>query len=150
MANFNSAEYAIVSAPPIVTPLDPTQDKGRVRVAHFDFTNISPAATDILFHAKMPAGKVRLLRYCAKKTAFNVGATMNLGHNGYTQRADGVAVAASAAAFLAAFAMDNINDESRLIDIAIDSRGGFDVRGTLAVAGGANENLIGWIEYVVD
>jgi hypothetical protein len=150
MANISSVEYAIASAPPVSAPLDPTQDKGRIRIAHFDFTGISPGSTDVLFHARMPAGKVRLLRYCAQKTAFATNATMNLGHNGYTNRATGAAVAASAAAFLAAFAMDNTNDEDQLIDVAIDSRGGFDVRGTMAAAGGTSENLIGWIEYVVD
>ena len=150
MANVNSVEYAIASAPPVSSPLDPTQDKGRIRIAHFDFTNISPGATDVLFHARLPAGKLRVLRYNAKRTAFNATSTMSLGHNGYTNRTTGAAVAAAAAAFLAAFAMDVATDLNSLIDVAIDSRGGFDVIGQLAVAGGANENLIGYLEYVVD
>lgn len=149
MADFNSVEYAIASAPPIGTPLNPTQDKGRIRIAHFDFTNISPAATDRLLHCRMPAGRIRVMRYVAKRTAWAVGATMSVGHLGYTSLA-GAAVAASATAFLAAFAMDAATDIDSLVDVSIESRSGFDVYGQLAVGVGTNENLVGWLEYVAD
>lgn len=149
MADLNSTQYAIQSAPPVSTPLDPTDDKGRIRIAAFTFSAISPGATDRLLHCIMPPGKIRVLRYVAKRTAFNVGATMSVGHLGYTNMS-GVAVAAAAAAFLAAFAMDAATDLDTLVDVSITSKSGFTVYGQLAVAGGAAENLQGWLEYVTD
>lgn len=149
MADVNSTEYGIQSAPPISSPLDPTKDKGRIRIASFSFSAISPGATDRLLHCIMPAGKIRILRYVGKRQAFSAGSTMSIGHLGYTTPA-GVATAASATAFLAAFAMDAATDLDTLVDITIDSRSGFTVYGQLAVAGAAAKNLIGWLEYVAD
>ena len=124
-------------------------------MSYFKFTAVTVAAADVLFHTRMPAGKVRLLRFnINRRPSLGAGATMSLGHNGYTNRTTGAAVAASAAAFMAATAMDVA---TYLTDAVlglgantIDSRSGFDVIGTLAVAGGATKTWEGWIEYVID
>lgn len=154
MANINSDQYAIASAPPISTPLDPNDMLGRVRVAYFKFTNVTVAAADVLFHCRMPAGKVRLLRWnINRRPSLGAGGTQNLGHNGYTPLT-GAAVAASAAAFSAAIAMDVATYYTDAVlglgANTIHSKTGFDVTGTLAVAGGAGKTWEGWIEFVVD
>ena len=150
MADVNSTQYGIQSAPPVSAPLDTTDDRGRIRVAAFDFVSVSPGATDKMWHFRFGPGKVKILRYVVSlRTAFGVGATMSIGHNGYTNMS-GVAVAAAAAAFLAAFAMDATSQLDNLVNVTITSKSSWDMFGQLAVAAGTNENYSGWIEYVQD
>lgn len=151
MATYNAVEYGNqVAVPP--TPLDPTQDKGRVRIAHFDFTGITSAAIgDLINLIKLPAGKVRILKVCIKHASWATSSTLSIGHTGYTLATDKSAVAAAAAAFLAATAMNNTTDIDALADVVIDSTSGFTLTGTIGgAAAGSLANSSGWVEYVVD
>ena len=148
-AAYDSDEYAL-QVGSTATPLDPTQQAGRVRVGHFNFSSLSPAASDTLNLLKMPAGKIRILRLCLKKSAFNATAVLDVGYGAYTNRSDGAAVAASANAFADNIAMDATTDVDQLVDVTVDSRGGWTLTGLFQVAGGSTETLKGWIEYVID
>jgi hypothetical protein len=153
MATFNSLEYGYeVAVPP--TQLNPGQKHGRVRIAHFGFSAaggnaLTASAGDTLNLVKLPAGKVRVMSIVHKKTAFGTSGTMALGHGGYSPLT-GAAVAASTAAFVAAQAMDNTNTVRNEVDVEIESKSGFIVTGTLAVAAATAEDLVGWVEYVCD
>lgn len=148
MATFDTVEYAKqVSVPP--TQLDTTEQHGRIRIAHFDTGTIDAAQNDLLNLIKMPAGKVRILRVCGANPAYGASATLDIGHTGYTNLSN-VAVAASEAAFVAALAVASAADVDKIVDVTIESRGGFTVQGKLEGANPASGQLKGWLEYVVD
>ena len=150
MATQNSTQYAKQVAVP-VTFLDPTEDRGRIRLAYFEFGALTIVTADVINLIRIPAGKVRILRVACKHAAWTASATMSVGHAGYTDSATKDAVAASAAAFLAATAMDNTTDIDKLADIAYDTTTGFIVTATDAAAGKANTvATAGWLEYVQD
>lgn len=135
-------------------PLNPGQKHGRIRIASFKWgaatgNLLTAAAGNTLGMARMPAGRVKVLRITHAKNAFTASATMALGHFGFTTLA-GVVVASSAAAFVAAQAMDNANTVSNIVDVELESRSGFILMGTLAVAGAASREFNGFIEYVQD
>ena len=148
MATFDSVEYAKqVSVPP--GSLDPTEQHGRIRIAHFDTGTIDAAQNDLLNLIKMPAGKVRILRVSGANPAYGTSATLDIGHTGYTNLA-GAAVAASENAFISALAVASAAAIDSIIDVTIESRGGFVLQGKLEGANPASGALKGWIEYVVD
>lgn len=151
MATFSSAEYTKQTAVP-PTPLDPTEDKGRVRIAHFDMTGIVSATIgDIIQAVKLPAGKVRVLRYCCKHGAWAASSTFSLGNAAYTRSSDKTTVVASANSIAAAVAMNNTTDVDVLADAVFDSTTGVTIQGTVAgAAGGTLPSSLGWIEYVQD
>lgn len=144
----NSTEYGNqVAVPP--TPLDPTQLHGRLRVAHFEFTWITGDVNSLLNMVKMPQGKVRILEVTLVKSAFGTGATLDLGHTGYTNLA-GTAVAASENAFATALDIDDTANLSQVVDVVVESRGGFTIQGKIETATATAETLSGWFTYVVD
>ena len=151
MATFSSLEYGQqVAVPP--TPLDPTQDKGRVRIAHFDLTGIVSAAIGDLFNLiRLPPGKIRILRTVIKHGSWAASSTLSIGHSGYIKSSDKSTVAASAAGILAATAMNNTTDIDVLSDFVLDSTQGSVLQGTVAgAAGGTLPASTGWVEYVQD
>lgn len=148
MPTFDSVEYAKqVAVPP--TQLDPTEQHGRIRIAHFDTGTIDAAQNDLLNLIKMPAGKVRILRVTGTNPAYGVSTTLDIGHTGYTNLS-GVAVAASENAFVSALAVASAGAIDTVIDVAIESRSGFTLQGKLEGANPASGRLQGWIEYVQD
>lgn len=149
MAAFDSDEYAL-QVGSTATPLDPTQAQGRVRIGHFNFAALTAAANDTLNLLKMPAGKIRILRVCIQKSAFGAGGTLDMGFGAYTNRSDGAAVAADPDAFVANLAMDATTAVDQLVDVVVDSRGGWTLTGLLETAGATAETLKGWIEYTID
>jgi hypothetical protein len=151
MATFSPVEYTAQTAVP-PTPLDPTQDKGRVRIAHFDLTGIvSGSIGDVIQCCKLPAGKVRVLRYCNKHGSWAASSTFSLGNAAYTRSSDKTTVAASATSVAAAVTMNNSTDVDVLAGVVFDSTTGVLIQGTVAgAAGGTLPSSLGWIEYVQD
>jgi hypothetical protein len=148
MATFDTVEYAKqVAVPP--TALDTTEQAGRVRIVHFDTGTIDAAQNDLINLIKMPAGNVRILALRGVKPAYGAGATLDIGHTGYTNLS-GTAVVASEAAFVAALDVAAAGDLDKVIDVQIQSRGGFTVQAKLEGANPASGQLKGWLEYVVD
>lgn len=151
MATLNSAEYTKQTAVP-PTPLDPTEDKGRVRIAHFDMTGlVSASIGDVINAVKLPAGKVRILRSCIKHGSWAASSTLSLGNAAYTRSSDKTTVSASATSVMAATAMNNTTDVDVLAGVVFDSTTGVVIQGTVAgAAGGTLPSSLGWLEYVQD
>lgn len=148
MANVNSIEYTKqVAVPP--TLLDTTEQHGRIRVATFGIASHSPSANDTVNLIKMPAGKVRILKLEIQHSAYATGATLDVGHGGYTDMSN-AAIAAVANEYADNLAMDNTTDISKIINETVESKSGFTLTGLFQTAGGTTETLYGFITYVVD
>lgn len=153
MPDYKSDEYADqVAVPPEM--LQPNQAHGRLRVAHFSYgaatgNALTTVANDTLSLAQLPAGDIRILRFCAKRTAFAVGTTLDVGLSSYKNMA-GADVAAAPAALFAALAMDATTDIDKLVDIRVKTKTQLTLTGILKVGAGTAEELNGYIEYVVD
>jgi hypothetical protein len=150
MATFNSTEYAKqIAVPPV--PLDPTEDRGRIRLEHFTLTGIVSATIgDLLNLVKLPAGKVRILRSSIKHGAWAASSTLAIGNLAATN-SDKTTLAASANSILAATAMNNTTDIDVLAGVTFDTTTGVVLQGTVGTAaGGTLPATVGWIEYVQD
>jgi hypothetical protein len=151
MATFNSVEHAQqIANPPVL--LDTTQDRGRIRIGHFDITGIVSAASSDDFNLlRLPAGRIRILRCSCKHGAWAASSTLSFGHRGFIRTSDKATVAAAATAFTAAIAMPNTTDIDLLSDVVIDSTQGFTLVGFVGgAAGGTLPATTGFIEYVID
>jgi hypothetical protein len=147
MADIQSVEYAKqVAVPP--TLLEPTEQKGKIRIAHFDLGTVDATAADTLSLAKLPAGKIRITRVALKHAAWTATSTLALGLGAYTEGATKEAVAADADAILAATAMDNVTQIDSLVDLAFNSLAGVTLTGLVGVADSGAAATTGWIEYV--
>lgn len=136
--------------PATASPLDPTEQTGRVRVALFDFGTVGGAVADTLSAIRMPAGKVRILRLCIKKAAWATSSTLAMGIGAYTSADTKLPVAANPTQLMAATAMNNTNDISTLENVVIHSTTGFTITGIIAGAASGAAATVGWVEYVVD
>ncbi|HYD35960.1 MAG TPA: hypothetical protein VD999_07920 [Vitreimonas sp.] len=148
-ATHASDEYALQTGV-TATPLDPTQSMGRVRIGHFNYTALTSADGDTLNLLKMPAGKVRVLRACVQNSAFAASTVLDLGYGAYTDRDSRVAIAADPDAFVVDADVNATTDKDLLVDVVVDSAGGWTLTGTLTGGAGTAESLSGWVEYVVD
>lgn len=148
-AAFDSIEYA-KQVGSSATPLDPTDAHGRVRIGHFEFTDLTAAAADTLNLLKMPAGKVRVLKLHLVTSAFEATADLDIGYSAYTNRSDRAAVNADADAFANDLDVATGGTFDTAPDVIIDSTGGWTLTGTLATAGASGDTIKGWVEYVID
>ena len=149
VTNTGSAEYQNQTADPVVE-LAPTDQHGRVRMAHFTFDSITGDANSTLDLIKMPAGRVRVLGVHMANSAFTATAALSLGHTGYTAE-DGTAEPADDDAFATGVDVATASTGRYVhCDVLVKSRGGFIVRGTVKTAGGASETLSGYLTYTVD
>lgn len=138
-------------------PLDTTEKHGKIRIAHFSFpANITGDITTSLINmARMPAGKVRILRVNnggkTARVAWDISCTLSIGHGGYQPATSGAAaVAADLVAFATGLVVTGTTDISKLVNVAIESRAGFTIQGRVDGAAATTEDLTGFIEYTVD
>lgn len=158
---YYSAEHVKQTGVP-PTNLHTTEWHGRIRfaVATVTFTG-TPAANDVVYLTKMPAGKTKVLGpLCGVNPSANVAGTVDIGHAGYTNQAgtavvadvdafvDGLTVAA--AGFLLAGGTNAIAEFDETTDL-IDARDPWDLTAKILTAAPAAAAI--WrfqIAYVVD
>lgn len=157
VTTINSTQYANQTTTP-VTKQPPCDLHGRKRVAIFECVQSGVGdANSLLLLAKLPAGTVRVLGGVFACDAFGASRVLTIGHQGYTGL-DGVAVAASQAAFIAAFSVASALTDTykkaggaAAAGVKIESRDGFVV--SAQVTGGTipdTTKVNGWIEYAQD
>lgn len=150
MATQNSTQYGNTQATPR-TMNEPHEDRGRVRVKAFDFTQSGAGtAGDEALLVSMDAGKVRILQAVVTNSALGTSRTMDLGHRGYTPLT-GAAVAADPDAFSADTAVATAGTNTININSVIEAKD------TWVLSAQINDGTIpdaatlnGYILYVVD
>jgi hypothetical protein len=139
-----------LSVPPEMN--DAQEDGGRARIKAFDFTQGAAAgdANSVQVLAKMPAGKVRVLRAVLVCSAFGASRVLSLGHGAY-KNASNATVVRDEDKFAASIDVSGAATKTAEINTVIDNRGGFLF--LAQVTGGtipAGATLNGYVEYVVD
>jgi hypothetical protein len=150
MATQNSTQYGNTQA----TPREmnhPHEDRGRVRVKAFDFTqNGAGTAGDEALLCMMDAGKIRILSATVVNSALGASRTMDLGHQGYNPLT-GAAVAADPDAFSADTAVATAGNNTIVINTVFEDMYNWFIcakinDGTIP----DQATLNGYILYVVD
>ncbi|WP_022729774.1 hypothetical protein [Fodinicurvata sediminis] len=149
----DSTEVANGKKRPVVT--NPATDYGgRVRVAHFDFTQDGAGDDGSLARlAQVPSGRVRLLcAYLDYTAGGGAGAALDvdLGHGDYSDP-DGEVTAASGNAFLDGQSGENNFSQLVQIDQAFITRSGFTLQAAFTGAGVPDGTALkGYLLYVQD
>lgn len=128
-----------------------SEDGGRVRIKAFDFAQSGAGdANSIAVLAKMPAGRVRVLRAYVKHSALGAARVATLGNGAY-KNATNATVAEDVDAFSGNLDVAAAAGKTVEINAVVDSRAGWDF--ILQVTGGTipdGATLNGYVEYVVD
>lgn len=138
------------SVPPEMNAV--SEDGGRVRIKAFDFTQSGAGdANSIAVLAKLPGGRVRVLRAHVKHSALGAARVATLGHGAYKDATN--ATVAEDVDALVATAQDLAAAGTKTMEIntVLDNRAGVDL--ILQVTGGTipdGATLNGYVEYVVD
>lgn len=150
MATQNSTQYGNTQA----TPREmnhPHEDRGRVRVKAFDFTQSGAGtAGDEALLCSMDAGKIRILSATVTNSALGASRTMDLGHQGYSPLT-GAAVAADPDAFHADEDVSAIATNTIVINTVIEAKDTWVLSAQIndgTIPAGATLN--GYVLYVVD
>lgn len=150
MATQNSTQYANTQAVPR-TMNAPHEDRGRVRVKAFNFTQSGAGtAGDQALLCQMDAGAIRILSAVITCSAFGAARTLDLGHLGATD-INGTAIAADPDAFSADTSVATATTATVNINNQITTRDGFVLAaqindGTIPDAA----TLTGYVTYVID
>lgn len=150
MATQNSTQYGNTQATPR-TMNEPHEDRGRVRVKAFDFTQAgSGTAGDEALLAQMDAGKIRILQVTVTNSALGAARTLDLGHQGYSPLT-GAAVAADPDAFSADTAVATAGTNTIVVNSVVEAKDTWTLSaqindGTIPDAATLN----GYVLYVVD
>lgn len=141
------------------TLLDTSEVGGRQRIAFFDFTQSGAGdANSTAILAKLPAGRLRILREASviSSSAFGASRTLDVGYQAFTAK-DGTETAADADALVdgvsVANAATNAMDAAAGADptLFVNSRTGVTIEAT--VLGGTipdGATLKGYIAYIKD
>lgn len=137
------------SVPPEMNAV--SEDGGRVRIKAFDFAQAGAGdANSIALLAKLPGGRVRVLRAYVKHSALGAARVGTLGHGAYKD-ATNATVAEDTDALSGNLDLAAAGAKTVEINTVLDNRAGVDF--LLQVTGGTipdGATLNGYVEYVVD
>lgn len=138
-----------VSVPPDMN--DVQEDGGRLRVKAFDYTQSGAGdANSIAVLAKLPAGKVRVLRAVIKHSAFGAARVLTIGSGAYKDGTNAT-VARDEDAFGSALDVAAAGTKTVEVNTVVNNRAGFTF--LAQVTGGTIPDaatLTGYLVYVVD
>jgi len=135
------------------TPNPPSDEGGRLRVLHADYTQDGIGSPVIgVFH--LPAGRVRILGYLSHFYADLTAASVDLGWEAY-EESDGTAVVADpngldSGAAVATLLTIGTALASKIQDKVFDSKGGVNIIATGADALADGDTFEGDLVYVLD
>lgn len=147
----NSTQYGNgLAVPPVMNSV--SDEGGRVRVLAFNFAQSGAGDVNSYVNlCKLPAGRIRVLRYVLKCSAFGAARVLDVGVGAYIN-ASKTTVAEAIEAIAKDLDVSAVAlKEAAVADLVIDSRQGALVRGKIAgdtIPDGAT--LDGYILYVND
>jgi len=136
----------------------PITDNAKLRLARFDFKQVGDGdAGSTIDLVKIGPGRVLVIPALSyiTGTAFTAGATLDIGHTGYTAL-DGTAVAAAPAVIASALAVSSgfdtrLGTGGAAVGVPIESKDGVLVQAATDTAGIPDGATVsGWIAYVRD